>query len=297
MSLIHYNFESQYLNNNTDVNIILPDKPRDKTPEQFYGSGKKYKVLWLLHGTFGDYTDWIRKSNIELYACERDLIVVMPSALNADYVNWPDFALGYNTWDYLFEELMPLVHHWLPASDKREDNFIAGLSMGGNGTLQYAAGHPEKFGGAAILSCAPRDLHQLAKDLEDPEFAKVNYRLVNGIRNAGGMEGYLSSPINVWDRLPELIEQDALPPLYFCCGKKRLPLRPVPGLQGVRPEVGAEGHLRGVRRLYPRMAVLGPDHPEGPHLLRAGPGGGPGQPVLREKGAGKENRKKFTFSS
>lgn len=219
MSLIHYNFESQYLNNNTDVNIILPDKPRDKTPEQFYGSGKKYKVLWLLHGTFGDYTDWIRKSNIELYACERDLIVVMPSGLNADYVNWPDFALGYNTWDYLFEELMPLVHHWLPASDKREDNFIAGLSMGGNGTLQYAAGHPEKFGGAAILSCAPRDLHQLAKDLEDPEFAKMNYRLVNGIRNAGGMEGYLSSPINVWDRLPELIERDALPPLYFCCGK------------------------------------------------------------------------------
>ena len=219
MSLIHYNFESQYLNNNTDVNIILPDKPRDKTPEQFYGSGKKYKVLWLLHGTFGDYTDWIRKSNIELYACERDLIVVMPSGLNSDYVNWPDFALGYNTWDYLFEELMPLVHHWLPASDKREDNFIAGLSMGGNGTLQYAAGHPEKFGGAAILSCAPRDLHQLAKDLEDPEFAKVNYRLVNGIRNAGGMEGYLNSPINVWDRLPELIERDALPPLYFCCGK------------------------------------------------------------------------------
>ena len=173
MSLIHYNFESQYLNNNTDVNIILPDKPRDKTPEQFYGSGKKYKVLWLLHGTFGDYTDWIRKSNIELYACERDLIVVMPSGLNADYVNWPDFAPGYNTWDYLFEELMPLVHHWLPASDKREDNFIAGLSMGGNGTLQYAAGHPEKFGGAAILSCAPRDLHQLAKDLEDPEFARL----------------------------------------------------------------------------------------------------------------------------
>ena len=155
MSLIHYNFESQYLNNNTDVNIILPDKPRDKTPEQFYGSGKKYKVLWLLHGTFGDYTDWIRKSNIELYACERDLIVVMPSGLNADYVNWPDFALGYNTWDYLFEELMPLVHHWLPASDKREDNFIAGLSMGGNGTLQYAAGHRRNSAGRPSSPARP----------------------------------------------------------------------------------------------------------------------------------------------
>ncbi len=68
MALVHINFESEFLATNTDVNIILPDKPREKTPAQFYGSGAKYKVLWLLHGTFGDYTDWIRKSNIELYA-------------------------------------------------------------------------------------------------------------------------------------------------------------------------------------------------------------------------------------
>ena len=220
MALLTFNFESQYLNNNHEISIILPDKPREVEPAAFYGSGKKYKVLWLLHGTFGDHSDWIRKSNIELYACEkgphrrhaqrperqlRQLGSASPSATTCTTTS--------------SKELMPLIYGWFPASDKREDNFIAGLSMGGNGTLQYAAGHPEKFGGAAILSCAPRDLHQLAKDLEDPEFAKVNYRLVNGIRNAGGMEGYLNSPINVWDRLPELIEQDALPPLYFCCGK------------------------------------------------------------------------------
>ena len=80
MALLHFNFESEYLNNNTDVNIIVPDKKRGVSPAEFYGSGKKYKVLWLLHGTFGDYTDWLRKSNIELYACEKNLIVVMPSA-------------------------------------------------------------------------------------------------------------------------------------------------------------------------------------------------------------------------
>ena len=54
MSLVHFQFESQCLCSNTDVTVILPDKPRDISPAEFYASGKKYRVLWLLHGTFGD---------------------------------------------------------------------------------------------------------------------------------------------------------------------------------------------------------------------------------------------------
>ena len=130
MALIHMNFNSKYLSGNTDVNILLPDCSGKQEPDAFYGSGKKYPVLWLLHGTFGDYSDWLRKSNVELYAAEKNLMVVMPSAQNADYANWPGFGIGYHAYDYLTEELMPLVYGWLPASDKREDNFIAGLSMG-----------------------------------------------------------------------------------------------------------------------------------------------------------------------
>ena len=83
MALVTMNFESEYLYSNHEISIILPDKPRSLTAKEFYSSGKKYKVLWLLHGTFGDHSDWLRKSNIELYACEKDLIVVMPSALNS----------------------------------------------------------------------------------------------------------------------------------------------------------------------------------------------------------------------
>lgn len=50
MSILTYNFESEYLKNNHEVTVILPDKPRALTPEEFYRSGRKYKVLWLLHG-------------------------------------------------------------------------------------------------------------------------------------------------------------------------------------------------------------------------------------------------------
>lgn len=219
MALLHWNFESQYLGNNTDLSIILPDRPHTVDAADFYSSGKKYPVLWLLHGTFGDHTDWVRKSNIERYACQRNLVVVMPSCLNANYLNWPGFGTGYNAWDYLFQELMPLVYHWLPVSSRREDNFIAGLSMGGRGVFQYVAGHPEAFAGAAVLSCAPNNLHNLRLDENATgDQAAFDQRTRNLIQNFGGMEGYLQSPANVWDKLPQLIQKGNLPRLYFCCG-------------------------------------------------------------------------------
>ena len=222
MALLHFNFQSDCLGNNTDISVILPDKPMTEKPADFYGSGKKYKVLWLLHGTFGDHTDWIRKSNIELYASERNLVVVMPSALNSNYVNWPVFATGYRAWDYLFDELMPLIYGWLPVSDKREDNFIAGLSMGGGGTMQYAIGHPEKFAGAASLSSAPSDLSQMKTTYDgraEGEAEKLfNKRVQNVVDNFGGWDNYVNSVVNVWDKLPELVKEGTLPKLYFCCG-------------------------------------------------------------------------------
>ena len=212
MALVQFNFESEYLNNNHTISVILPDKPRSISAHDFYGSGKKYKVLWLLHGTFGDHSDWIRKSNIELYACEKDLIVVMPSGMNANYANWEKFSIGYNMYDYFTEELMPLIYNWVPASDKREDNFIAGLSMGGSGTLVYALNHPEKFAAAAVLSCCPFE-HGFSNGKEmDPRSAGM-------IENRGGMEAYLDSYENTWGLIDKLCGDPKLPKLYFTIGK------------------------------------------------------------------------------
>lgn len=219
MALLKINFESQYLANNHQVYIILPDKPREATPEEFYRSGEKYKVLWLLHGTFGDQTDWIRKSSIELYAEEKNLAVVMPPALNSNYSNWDDTMMGFKMFDYLTEELMPMVYGWLPVSDRREDNFIAGLSMGGRGTIKYAVNHPERFAAAAVLSAAPLNLDDMSAhnpcgllDTEDP-------RMKNTLRNAGGLEAFRQSNENVWATIDRLAPSGTLPRLMFACGE------------------------------------------------------------------------------
>lgn len=237
MPLVRLNFESEYLRSNHEVSIVLPVRDRLLSPREFYGSDRKYKVLWLLHGTYGDHSDWVRRTNIERYANQRDLIVVMPSGLNSDFDNWPLFSIGYNMWDYLFEELMPLVQNWFPASTERCDNYVAGLSMGGSGALKMALGHPELFEAAAILSSAPRHLRQSAElkriasiEAENPlelyhlarnpqaEGPITNYRMLNAVLNAGSVEAYLGSRANTWDRLNELAPSGTLPRLYFACG-------------------------------------------------------------------------------
>lgn len=214
MALLEFNFESKYLGSNHTIGVILPDRPRDIDPEEFYASGEKYKVLWLLHGTFGDYSDWIRKSMIELYATEKNLIVVMPSGLNANYENWPEFGIGYNFYDYFFKELMPLIYNWFPASDKREDNFIAGLSMGGGGVCKYVCAHPEKFAAACILSSAPRNYKQMFRHYDE-----VNERTKRDVNRWGGKKQYLDSMANTWQRFEELAPTGKLPRLFFCVGE------------------------------------------------------------------------------
>ena len=219
MSLLKINFESQCLANNHEVFVILPDKPRDQTPEAFYRSGKKYKVLWLLHGTYGDQTDWVRKSNIELYAEEKNLAVVMPPALNSNYSNWEHTMLGFRMYDYLTEELMPMIYGWLPISDKREDNFIAGLSMGGRGTIKYAVNHPERFAAAAALSAAPVDMVEMGPGKSAYQLDTDVYRMQNTLLNAGGLDAFRQSNENVWPIIDRLANTGKLPRLMFACGE------------------------------------------------------------------------------
>lgn len=229
MALLTLDFESHYMGSNQNVNIILPDKPRDISCKDFYNSNTKYPVLWLLHGTFGGYSDWIRKSNIETYACEHNVIVVMPGIGNADYVNWPTYTLGLDSDKYIVEELMPLVYSWLPASNKREDNFIAGLSMGGEGCLKFALKYPNLFSKACIMSYIPGELdskkEELTKlyDLSLNEVLNSNdimhskQRLYNTMHNVGSVEQYLNSDYNLRKMLLES-NLDELPQLLFTCG-------------------------------------------------------------------------------
>ena len=80
-----------------------------------------------------------------------NLIVIMPGAERSFYA---DMEHGYKYWTYISEELPSIMKSFFPISDKREDTFVAGLSMGGYGAMKLAFNHPERYAAAASLSSA-----------------------------------------------------------------------------------------------------------------------------------------------
>ena len=89
MALIQVNFLSKSLMRTVPLHVILPV---DKLtfPGMPRREEKPFKTLYLLHGIFGNYTDWVSGTNIQRWAEEKDLAVVMPSGDNMFYVDQED---------------------------------------------------------------------------------------------------------------------------------------------------------------------------------------------------------------
>ena len=152
MALFKCSFYSKYLAYTTAINVIIPENMGWQEEE----ADKKYKVLYLLHGRGDNCDSWIQYSQIALYAQEYQMAVVMPTAEDSFYV---DSVSGKRYFSYLTEELPKYIRKYFQLSDRPEDTFIAGLSMGGYGTLKIGLTYPERFKAIGIMSAAVRPDH------------------------------------------------------------------------------------------------------------------------------------------
>lgn len=151
MALIQVNYMSRALMRTVPLQVILPvDKLA--MPGKPDHDARPFKTLYLLHGIFGNYTDWVSGTRIQRWAEEKDLAVVMPSGDNAFYVDQPAAHNLYG--EFIGRELVEVTRRMFPLSPKREDTFIAGLSMGGYGALRNGLKYHDTFGCVAGLSSA-----------------------------------------------------------------------------------------------------------------------------------------------
>lgn len=137
--------KSSVLNQSMSYSVWLP-AGYDKT--------KTYPFLYLLHGyEYGDQSRldrcWLDKGNAAKIADDYQkangvpMVIVMPNGMSYFYQG------DYET--YMHNELMPKVEADFKCNGKRA---IAGLSMGGYGTLYHALKYPEKFLYAYAMSPA-----------------------------------------------------------------------------------------------------------------------------------------------
>src|SRR5690554_3142250 len=135
MALIQCNFYSESLGVSTAMNVILPQQTTTQIGMNSRESGGRHRTLYLLHGLSDDHTIWLRRTSIERYVAALGIAVVMPAVNRSFYT---DMHHGAAYWTFISEELPSLARSFFPLSDLREDNFVAGLSMGGYGSFKLA---------------------------------------------------------------------------------------------------------------------------------------------------------------
>ncbi|MDR2953074.1 MAG: InlB B-repeat-containing protein [Treponema sp.] len=165
--------EKTYFSTTTGVNR----KCMVYTPPN-YDESETYPVLYLLHGIGGTHREWADGSSngttfFRSYLLEilsnlinsgdaKPMIAVMPNvrAMNPDSVpsnqQSPEAVAAFNNFiNDLLNDLMPYIKANYNISDKREEQAIAGLSMGGMESINIGVRRPDKFGYIGAFSSAP----------------------------------------------------------------------------------------------------------------------------------------------
>ena len=152
--LLEFGLRTPALAEETNLRVLLPTGYRGHP-------GRRYPVLYLLHGCCDFDVDGSQAWTVHGMAQELTrglpLIVVMPAGgrggFYSDWYNGGEFGPPmYET--YHVEELIPWIDRRFRTEPRRRGRVIAGLSMGGFGSMSYASRHPDLFAAAAAFSGA-----------------------------------------------------------------------------------------------------------------------------------------------
>jgi diacylglycerol O-acyltransferase/trehalose O-mycolyltransferase len=147
--IVDLTIRSRALGTTAKVRLLTPEGWTART------RGRRWPVLYLLHGCCDTYDSWTRSTDVEDLPALRRVLVVMPAGGAVGfYSNWRDGP----AWEtFHLDELRALLERRYGAGTPRA---IAGLSMGGLGAMDYTARHPGMFAAAASYSGV---LHPLAE--------------------------------------------------------------------------------------------------------------------------------------
>lgn len=222
MALIHCDFKSDILDTSTSVYAIIPEiEFKELSSQKEY---MKFQTLYLLHGIGDDHTKWVRRTCIERYAQKYKIAVIMPQVDKSFYT---DMIYGNKYWTFMSEELPKKMRNYFPLSEKRENNFVAGLSMGGYGAFKWALNKPDSFAAAASFSGVLDILSLFSFENKDESFKSTSTQIFGGedqvykqaIAIFGGIDKIKNSQNDLFYLIKALKETEKeIPKLYQCCG-------------------------------------------------------------------------------
>lgn len=135
---------------------------------------RRYPVLYLLHGGAGGaFSDWMERARLEGFANEIidsgnacEMIIVCPDGRYRDNAMWFNME-GWPAEDHFFRELIPYVDSTYRTLNDKKHRAVAGLSMGGGGSLFYAISHPDMFSAVYAVSSYVEPLDRISAPRPD----------------------------------------------------------------------------------------------------------------------------------
>lgn len=217
-----------------DITVVFPET----LPEN-----GKLPAVWLLHGACGDHRTYLSQVDFDSVLQKHKCFIIMPSALNSDYGNYPGFGTGYSFREYFFDELMPFIFSAFPVSKARKNNYILGASMGGFGAAALGLYKPECFRAIGMLGASLRESAFLepfigktgeefrVTALANPKAFYTEYGIkedgiklkeINVIAKYPKVEDFFDSWECMWRRFPSVVKRGDLPFFYAACGSEDL---------------------------------------------------------------------------
>lgn len=209
MILNEIRFFSDMLGFMTTMYVLMPRRTLKEIQSK---RAPRYHTLYLLHGHSDDHTAWQRYTSIERYAEGLNLAVVMPEVHLSFYNN---MAHGGKYGQFISEEVPAVARELFSLSSRREDNFVAGLSMGGYGAFKLALTHPDRYAAAASLSGAV-DLNEVVRVKKNEP---GNKEWIEEMRTVfGDLSKVPGSKSDLFALARKAAKAPIKPRLYQCCG-------------------------------------------------------------------------------
>lgn len=214
MAVMKVSFASEALFRSVDINVIVPMETMGIPGESKPKKPEKFKTLYLLHGYSGNQDDWLTYSNIRRLSDEYDLAVVMPCGENSFYLD--GHSRGTMWGEMVGRELVEFTRRMFPLSQRREDTFIGGLSMGGFGALRLGSWYHETFGKIFSLSGAfvTDDIFGQTEDYKD---VVGDYKFY--YRTFGDLNRVKDNEKDPFWCVKQSVASGDIPEVYLACGE------------------------------------------------------------------------------
>ncbi|MEE0935980.1 MAG: alpha/beta hydrolase-fold protein [Methanobrevibacter sp.] len=152
MVLFRGDIKCKSLQRRTSISVILPADNIHFLQDTEEIVPQPYKTLYLLHGLYGSDDIFLANTSIQKFAEDNGIAIVIPCGENSFYVDNMKAHAYYG--EYVGQELLDITRNIFPLSDKREDTFIAGFSMGGYGAIRNGLKYSENFSKIGMISAA-----------------------------------------------------------------------------------------------------------------------------------------------